>query len=298
MAPSNLIEMPPSGRQRGHPKRGSQFMAKMDSAVAAVMSQRTLEDAARALKISLSTLKRWKQEPVFQEAYLRARQAAMEENTALIQQYSEAITAVLLNAAGDSQASASVRVRAARAILDTAQRGMDLELLAQRVNVLERAQQATVMAPAEPHPPEPVAARQAGPGHGSQLPGKLETVAAAVVMHRKLEDAARAAGISVSTLQRWKKLPEFQAAWMAARQAVMFEASARLQRHLAAATRALVQILTSRDGPPGAKVQACQCLLEHGFRSVEGDLERRIALLERGKAAQKDREQQEAATAA
>jgi hypothetical protein len=54
-------------------------------------------------------------------------------------------------------------------------------------------------------------------GHGSKFPRKLEQAVAALLTPRNHEEAAKAAGISLKTLQRWQKLPEFEKALRAAR---------------------------------------------------------------------------------
>ena len=50
-------------------------------------------------------------------------------------------------------------------------------------------------------------------GHGAKFDHKKEQAIAALLSHRNVEEAARAAGISPNTLLRWTKEPEFAAAY-------------------------------------------------------------------------------------
>ena len=57
---------------KGH---GAKFSRKMEEAVAALLTQRNHEEAARAIGIGTATLLRWQKEPEFQKAYREAREA-------------------------------------------------------------------------------------------------------------------------------------------------------------------------------------------------------------------------------
>ena len=58
---------------RGH---GAKFSRKMEAAVAALLTQRNHEEAARSVGIGTATLLRWQKEPEFQQAFRAARRAA------------------------------------------------------------------------------------------------------------------------------------------------------------------------------------------------------------------------------
>jgi hypothetical protein len=75
---------------KGH---GSKFSRKMDQAVAALLTQRNVEEAARAVGIGVATLLRWQKEPEFQKAYRDARRAAFGQAVARLQQMSGAAVA-------------------------------------------------------------------------------------------------------------------------------------------------------------------------------------------------------------
>jgi hypothetical protein len=50
-------------------------------------------------------------------------------------------------------------------------------------------------------------------GHGTKFNRKMEAAVGALLTQKNQEEAARAVGISVATLLRWQKLPEFQKAY-------------------------------------------------------------------------------------
>lgn len=272
----------PQGMSPGH---GSQFTAKMEKAVVALMNHHTGKEAAQAAGISESTLKRWRQVPQFQEAYWQMRREALEETTARLQQYADAASTMLLKTMADTVSPASVRLSAADSVLRMAERGLQLEGLNLRIAAVQRAMAtAWIGQPAceGVSRPMPVRAEHGRTSH------RLEAAAASLLMHRKIEEAAKTMGVSVRTLQRWKKLPEFQGAWMAARRAVMFEASARLQRSVGAAAAVLRQVMTDVASKPGLKVRAAKSLLEHAYQGLAEDLERQVSALERAIDLRKD----------
>ena len=98
---------------KGH---GSKFGRKKEAAIAALMTQRTHEEAARATGIDLKTLKRWMRVPEFIEAYRRARWEAVEQAQARAQQNSGAATSVLLKLMADPATPPASRIRAALGI--------------------------------------------------------------------------------------------------------------------------------------------------------------------------------------
>src|ERR1700675_962814 len=92
---------------------GEKFGCKKEDAIAALLSQRSVEDAARAAGISTKTLLRWLQMPEFQVAYRQARREAFGQATARLQQASGAAVSTLLKVMVDQNTPASTKVRAA-----------------------------------------------------------------------------------------------------------------------------------------------------------------------------------------
>ena len=119
-------------------------------------------------------------------------------------------------------------------------------------------------------------------GHGSKLGRKKEAAVAALLTQRNVEEAARAAGIGKQTLNRWMKLPEFQAAWREARRAVVSQSSARLQQASGAAVSTLLKIMLDANAPASARVRAADRVLDRAQQGFESeDIEVRVAALER-----------------
>jgi hypothetical protein len=121
---------------RGH---GSKFSHKMEEAVAAMLTQRNLDEAARAVGISTATLMRWQKLPEFQVAYREARRAAFGQSVARLQQGSSAAATTLLKMLIDPATPASVRVRAAECIMNHATKAIEIEDIEVRVSELEAA---------------------------------------------------------------------------------------------------------------------------------------------------------------
>jgi hypothetical protein len=121
---------------KGH---GSKFGRKQEEAVAALLTQRNLEEAARAVRIAPNTLLRWMKEPEFAAAYRDARRAAFGQAVARLQQGTSAAATTLLKTLIDPNTPASVRVRAAEAIFNHSAKAIEIEDIEARVTALEAA---------------------------------------------------------------------------------------------------------------------------------------------------------------
>jgi hypothetical protein len=119
---------------------GQKLGRKQEAAIAALMAQRTVEEAARSAAISTRTLFRWLELPEFREAYLQACRQAFSQTSARLQQATGAAVSVLLTLMLDTKAPAATRVRAAHSVLDMAAKAMELEDLEMRLRQLEAAQ--------------------------------------------------------------------------------------------------------------------------------------------------------------
>lgn len=92
---------------RGH---GSKFTNKMESAVAAMLSPRNVDEAALSVGISTATLMRWQKAPEFQIAYREARRAAFGQSVARLQQASGAAVSTHQRTSADWQRIEMIRV--------------------------------------------------------------------------------------------------------------------------------------------------------------------------------------------
>src|SRR3954453_16744820 len=97
---------------------GTKFERKMDEAIAALLTQRNMEEAAKLVGISPSTLLSWIKQPAFEGAYRPARRPVFSQSIARIQQADGPVVNTLLNIMIDPSSPASTRVRAADSVLD------------------------------------------------------------------------------------------------------------------------------------------------------------------------------------
>jgi len=122
---------------------GGKLGRKQEEAIAALLSQRNIEEAARAAGVGTRTLIRWLKLPEFGVAYREARRAAFSQSIARLQQASSAAATTLLKIMLDVNAPASTRVRAADSVLDHAKQAIELEDIEARVALLEEATEKT-----------------------------------------------------------------------------------------------------------------------------------------------------------
>jgi hypothetical protein len=116
---------------------------------------------------------------------------------------------------------------------------------------------------------------------GAKFTRKKEEAIAALLTHRSIEDAAKSIGIGTQTLLRWLKVPEFDAAYRAARRAAYSQATARLQQATGAAVSTLLKIMVDTNSPPSTRVRAADSILDHAKQAIEiEDVEVRVAALE------------------
>jgi hypothetical protein len=118
---------------------GTKFGRKQEEAIAALLTQRNLEEAAKSIGISPKTLLRWLKIPEFDAAYRQARRAAFSQSTARLQQATGAAVSTLLKIMVDQNSPPSVRVRAADSVLDHASKAIEIEDVEVRVAALEQA---------------------------------------------------------------------------------------------------------------------------------------------------------------
>jgi hypothetical protein len=118
---------------------GEKFGRKMEAAVAALLTQRNIDEAAKAADISTRTLMRWLKLPEFQKAYREARRAAYSQAVARLQQGATAAATTLLKVMLDQDTPASVKVRAAECVMNHSSKAIEIEDVEFRVSELERA---------------------------------------------------------------------------------------------------------------------------------------------------------------
>ena len=125
---------------KGH---GTKFGRKKEEAIAALLTQRNIEEAAKTVGIAPNTLLSWLKIPEFQAAYREARRAAFGQAVARLQQGTSAAATTLLKTLVDPGTPASVKVRAAEAIFNHAAKAIEIEDIEARVAELERAAESS-----------------------------------------------------------------------------------------------------------------------------------------------------------
>ena len=125
---------------------GEKFGRKKEDAIAALLSQRNIDEAARTAGIGGRTLLRWMKDPEFDAAYRKARRLAFGQSVARLQQASGAAVSTLLKIMVDPAAPPSTRVRAADSVLDHSAKSIELEDIDARVAELERNMDASKQA--------------------------------------------------------------------------------------------------------------------------------------------------------
>jgi len=121
---------------------GEKFSRKQDQAVTALLTCSSIIEAAVQCGVAKWTLRRWLKQDPFQAAYRKARRQVVQHAITRLQQATGKAVETLCAAMRDAEAPASARVSAARAILETAIKTVELEDLEQRIIALEaRAQE-------------------------------------------------------------------------------------------------------------------------------------------------------------
>src|SRR6266567_129441 len=107
---------------RGH---GAKFGRKKEQAIAALLSHKSVEEAARAVDLDPNTLLRWLQLPEFKAEYHKARREAVGQSVARMQQATGAAGVNILKLMTDPNVPAAVRLRAAECVFDHAIKGIE-----------------------------------------------------------------------------------------------------------------------------------------------------------------------------
>ncbi len=104
-------------------------------------------------------------------------------------------------------------------------------------------------------------------GHGEKQSRKQEQAIAALLTEPTLEKAARAAGVSESTLRRWLQEPGFQNTYRTARGELVERTLARL---IQASGKAIATLERNLDcGKPATEVRAAATILREHIRTRE-----------------------------
>ncbi|MEP7353758.1 MAG: transposase family protein [Acidobacteriota bacterium] len=120
---------------KGH---GAKFPRKKEQAIAALMTCKSVEDAARSCGIGVSTLMRWMKLAEFDREYKKARRTVLLQATSRAQQSSTAAISVLLKLMADPATPPAVRARSAEMVLNLGIRSVEVEDIDDRLAELEQ----------------------------------------------------------------------------------------------------------------------------------------------------------------
>jgi len=118
---------------------GEKFGRKKEAAVAALLTARNTEEAARSVGIGPATLRRWQKDPGFDAAYREAVRLSFKQSIGRLNQASSAAVSTLLKVMVDPATPASTKVRAADSVLNHTAKAIEIEDIEVRVQELERA---------------------------------------------------------------------------------------------------------------------------------------------------------------
>jgi hypothetical protein len=116
---------------------GEKLSHKQERAIAALLAAPSVTAAAQQIEVNENTLLRWLKDAAFQSAYRDARRAVVQHAIAQVQRATGEAVETLRNVMQDLEAPASARVSAAKAMLETALKGIEIDDLAARMAVLE-----------------------------------------------------------------------------------------------------------------------------------------------------------------
>lgn len=110
---------------------------KKERAVSALITAGSIKEAARAAGIGTRTLYSWLNDKDFREAYRQARREVVNQALAQLQRVSSSAVNTLSEIMEDSEAPASSRVSASKAVLELAIRAVELQDIMARLERLE-----------------------------------------------------------------------------------------------------------------------------------------------------------------
>ena len=133
---------------------------KKEAAILALLSSRSVEDAARVAGVTPRSLYRWQKEPAFNAAYREARRAVFSQSTARLCQMATAAVTTLGKVMVDPSTPPATKIRAADSILSHTAKAIEIEDVGARLSELERATELPNIKSAQA-PPQTRSARSA-----------------------------------------------------------------------------------------------------------------------------------------
>jgi len=123
---------------------------KQAEALIALLHEPTLARVAAQVGVNERTIRRWLEDPTFKKAYLLARRESFGHAVGLLQRYAPVAVNTLVKIMTSDQTPPGVKVTAAATLLKFGREGIELDDMAQRIELLERT--ADVTAKWQGHP--------------------------------------------------------------------------------------------------------------------------------------------------
>ena len=113
---------------------------RQDKAVAALLTCRTIAEAAKLAEVGERSIYRWLKQDTFQSHLRRARRQALSQALGRLQQVAHRAVDTLDTILDDKKATTAGRVSAVRAALRYACHGIEIDDFEERLTAVERAQ--------------------------------------------------------------------------------------------------------------------------------------------------------------
>src|SRR5262245_5082366 len=141
--PHSRLRTPDNRRRPQMIGHGEKLSRKQDQIITALVSCASIAEAAGQCGLAEVTVRRWLKQDAFQQAYRDARQQVVQQAIVQVQQATGEAVATLRQVMQAAEAPASAKVSAAKTILETAVKAVELEDLEARIAALEAAQKGT-----------------------------------------------------------------------------------------------------------------------------------------------------------
>src|ERR1019366_4006528 len=169
--------------------RTVELSQRKQAAIIALVTQPTVAEAARVANVRPNTLGRWKKEPAFDAEWRGARCLGLHQAIARLQKISGAAVSALLKVMFDSASPPAAQLKAAETVLRYAKAAAELEHVQARLTELERS--AAASKPEQLRVAAEERRRPQSKGHGEKFSRMKEAAIAALLTHRRVEEAAR-----------------------------------------------------------------------------------------------------------
>ena len=131
------LAAPHGGRKRQMSGHGEKLRHKQECAIAALLVAPSVTAAAQQIGVNENTLLRWLKDAAFQTTYRDARRAVVQQAIVQVQRATGEAVETLRRVMHDAEAPAGAKVSAAKTILETAIKAVEVEDLEVRLAALE-----------------------------------------------------------------------------------------------------------------------------------------------------------------